>query len=284
MNIKKHLLIDEQIELLKSRGCKIENEEFARNVLLDINYYRLTSYFLPFKVSEDKYLEGTSFNKVYRNYLFDRKLRNMLSFIIEHVEVAIKTRIAYYHSLKYGPLGYLDSGNYNSKFDKKILQANLDKYIKRNEKNPIVIHHINNYEGKFPLWVIIEFFDFSDISKMYSQLDIQLQKEIAKSFNSNNICLSSWLYCLTNLRNCCAHYARIYNTVMIAIPATPKKYDFKFKNTIFSYLLVLKELLNNSSDWNNFIIELEALIEEYKENIELCRLGFSNNWHNLLIK
>lgn len=58
MNIKKHLLIDEQIELLKSRGCKIENEEFARNVLLDINYYRLTSYFLPFKVSEDKYLEG----------------------------------------------------------------------------------------------------------------------------------------------------------------------------------------------------------------------------------
>ena len=283
MDVKKHLTIDEQIELLKTRGCIIEDEELAKSILLDINYYRLTSYFLPFKESDNKYLEGTSFNKVYRNYLFDRKLRNMLSYIIEHIEVAIKTRIAYYHSLKYGPLGYLDTNNYNSKFDKTILQANLDKYLKRNEKNPIIIHHMNKYEGKFPLWVIIEFFDFSDTSKMYSQLDIQLQKEIAKSFNTNNTCLSSWLYCLTNLRNCCAHYARIYNTIMIATPATPKKYNFTFKNTFFSYLLVIKELLRGTSDWSNFVIELEALIEEYKEDIELYRLGFPINWYDLMI-
>ena len=121
MDVKKHLTIDEQIELLKTRGCIIEDEELTKSILLDINYYRLTSYFLPFKESDNKYLEGTSFNKVYRNYLFDRKLRNMLSYIIEHIEVIIKTKIAYYHSLKYGPLGYLDTNNYNSKFDKTIL-------------------------------------------------------------------------------------------------------------------------------------------------------------------
>lgn len=45
MDVKTHLTIDEQIELLKSRGCIIEDEEFAKNVLFDINYYRLTSYF-----------------------------------------------------------------------------------------------------------------------------------------------------------------------------------------------------------------------------------------------
>lgn len=283
MDVKKHLSINEQIKLLKSRGCIIEDEEIAKSILLDINYYRLTSYFLPFKETDDKYFEGTSFNKVYRNYLFDRKLRNMLSFIIEHIEVAIKTRIAYYHSLKYGPLGYLDSNNYNSKFDKVTLQTNLNKYMKRNEKNPIIVHHINKYEGKFPLWVIIEFFDFSDTSKMYSQLDTKLQKEIAKTFNSNNTCVSSWLYCLTNLRNCCAHYTRIYNTFMIATPVTPKKYDFKFNKTLFSYLLVIKELLIRTNDWNKFVIELEALIEEYKDDIELERLGFLDNWHNLLM-
>ncbi len=177
---------------------------------------------------------------VYRNYLFDRKLRNMLSFIIEHIEVAVKTRIAYYH--------------------------------------------LNKYEGKFPLWVIIEFFDFSDTSKMYSHLDIKLQKEIARTFKSNNSCFAYWLYCLTNLRNCCAHYARIYNTIMIATPATHKKFNFTFKNTLFSYLLVIKEILGGTSDWSNFIIELEALIEEYKEDIELFRLGFPKNWHVLLVK
>lgn len=45
----------------------------------------------------------------------------MLSYVIEHIEVVIKTRIAYYHSLKYGPLGFLDSNNYNNKFDENIL-------------------------------------------------------------------------------------------------------------------------------------------------------------------
>lgn len=284
MGVKKHLTIDEQIELLKTRGCIIEDEELAKNILLDINYYRLTSYFLSFKESDDKYSKGTSFNKVYRNYLFDRKLRNMLSYVIEHIEIAIKTRIAYYHSLKYGPLGYLDSNNYNNKFDENILQTNLNKYIKRNEKNPIVIHHITKYEGKFPLWVIIEFFDFSDASKMYSQLDTKLQKEIARTFNSNSTCLSSWLYCLTHLRNCCAHYARIYNTIMISMPVTPKNYKSKFNKTIFSYLLVVKEILKNTNDWVNFVIELAALIEEYKDDIELYRLGFPSNWYDLMIK
>lgn len=284
MNVKKHLTIDEQIKLLKTRGCIIEDDEFAKSVLIDINYYKLASYLLPFKEFENKYFEGTCFNKVYRNYLFDRKLRNMLSYLIEHIELAIKTRIAYYHSLKYGALGYLDSNNYNNKFDENILQANLKKYIKRNEKNPIVIHHMTKYDGKFPLWVIIEFFDFSDASKMYSQLDIKLQKEIARTLNSNSTCLSSWLYCLTHLRNCCAHYAKIYNTIMISIPVTPKNYKFKFNKTIFSYLLVAKELLKNTSDWMNFVIELAGLIEEYKEDIELYRLGFPNNWYDLLLK
>lgn len=120
MDVRTHLTIDEQIDLLKIRWCIIEDKKFVKSILLDINYYRLTSYFF-FKETDDKYFEGTSFNGVYRNYLFDRKLRNMLSFIIEHIEVAVKTRIAYYHLLKYGPLGYLDNNNYNSKFDKKIL-------------------------------------------------------------------------------------------------------------------------------------------------------------------
>lgn len=36
IDVKKHLTIDEQIELLKTRGCIIENEELAKNILLDI--------------------------------------------------------------------------------------------------------------------------------------------------------------------------------------------------------------------------------------------------------
>lgn len=282
MDVKKHLSIEEQVELLKSRGCIIKDEELAKKVLLDINYYRFSSYFLPFKCDNDKYAEGTTFEKIYRNYLFDRKLRNILSVIIEHIEIAFKTRIAYFHSLKYGPLGYLNSDNYNKKFEKKSLDERLEKYLKRNKTNPIIIHHVTKYEGRFPLWAIIEFFDFGYISKMYSQLKTPLQKEIAKTFNSNYKCVASWLYCLTHLRNCCAHYSRIYNAKMISTPQTPNKYDWCFDNSLFSYILVIRELLIGTNDWKEFVIQMEALIEEYKCDIELCRLGFKENWQDLL--
>lgn len=36
MEVKKHLTIDEQIKLLKSSGCIIDDEENARKVLLDV--------------------------------------------------------------------------------------------------------------------------------------------------------------------------------------------------------------------------------------------------------
>jgi len=49
MEVKKHLLINEQIELSKSGGCIIEDEKLARNVLLDINYYRFTHIFCLLK-------------------------------------------------------------------------------------------------------------------------------------------------------------------------------------------------------------------------------------------
>lgn len=87
MDAKNHLSIDEQIELLKTRGCIIEDEEVTKIILLYINYYILTSYFLPFKESEDKYLDGIFLNKVYKNYLFEHKLRNMLTYIIKHLNL-----------------------------------------------------------------------------------------------------------------------------------------------------------------------------------------------------
>lgn len=69
---------------------------------------------------------------------------------------------------------------------------------------------------------------------------------------------------------------------MISIPATPKNNKYRFDNSIFSYLLVIREILKESFDWMNFVTELNALFEEYKDNIELTRIGFPDNWHELI--
>lgn len=243
-----------------------------------MNYYRFSSYFLPFKQEDDTYIAGTTFDKVYQNYIFDRKLRNLISYLIEGIEVSMKTLIAYYHSAKYGSLGYLDANNYNPKFDEEVFNNNIDKYIRRNSNNTIILHHNDKYDGKYPFWVMIEFYDFGDMSKLYSQLTTNLQKTISKKINQNYGIVSSWLYCLTHLRNYCAHYSRLYNTNMISVPRTPKNYPIMLDKSIFSYLLVLKELTVNTTDWIDFRNKLKSLINNFETSIDISRMGFPANW------
>jgi len=282
VEVKNFKTLDQQIELLKDRGCIIEDEVLAKKVLSAVNYYRFSSYFLPFKQDDETYKTGTTFNKVYQNYIFDRKLRNLISYLIEGIEVALKTLIAYHHSSKYGSLGYFDPKNYNDRFDEEAFKENIDKYIRRNSKHPVIIHHNEKYDGKYPFWVMIEFYDFGDMSKLFSQLTTDLQKTVAKDLNQNYATVASWLYCLTHLRNSCAHYSRLYNTKMIAIPRTPLNYPIKLNKMIFSYVLVLKELTLNFDDWTDFRDKLKLLISEYGANIDISRLGFPSNWKSYL--
>ena len=86
-------------------------------------------------------------------YEFDRKLRNLL---FSAIEVSLRTRLAHFHSEKYGPLGYLDSSSFNSKHNVDKFKQNIDREIENNKKVLFVKHYIDNYDGQFPLWVISE--------------------------------------------------------------------------------------------------------------------------------
>ena len=60
MDLKLPTTYEEQLEKLISRGIVVEDEERCKKVLEDINYYRLTAYFLPFKLGDGNYIAGTS--------------------------------------------------------------------------------------------------------------------------------------------------------------------------------------------------------------------------------
>ena len=49
VRMKRATTIEEQIILLKDRGMTIEDEEKAKEILLDIGYYRLGFYWFPFE-------------------------------------------------------------------------------------------------------------------------------------------------------------------------------------------------------------------------------------------
>ena len=275
---------DVQLQKIKSRGCIISDEKQAIKVLHYINYYRLTAYFLPFKQGNDKYKPGTNFDTVCRIYEFDRKMRNILSPVIEEIELMLRAQLSYYHAHKHGALGYMDPKNFNKRHDHQRFLEHIQQDIHNNKNQPPIQHHIKNYDGKFPLWVIIEYSTIGELSYFYSDMLRKDKKMIAADlFKTTDKNVSSWLMCLTYLRNYCAHYSRLYYFLFPSIPATPEGFPYVLWKKLFDYILVLKFLCQNKKQWeNSFLINLQSLIDQYQDSINLRHIGFPKNWLELL--
>lgn len=160
MDVKKPATFEEQLNKLKERGCIIKNPKEALSVLKKVNYYRLTAYFLPFVDSNGSYISNTSFNTVLRIYEFDKRLRHLIFPIVEELEILLRTELSYMHAHKHGELGYLSSEAFNSRHKHDAFLETISSCIKHNENQLFVKHHIEKYNSRFPLWVIIELFFF----------------------------------------------------------------------------------------------------------------------------
>ncbi len=77
--LKPALSIDEQISLLESRGLCVEDREYARKVLSNVNYYHLEGYWYPFydKSKQDHFFyDDVHLSQIVRHFEFDNSLRN----------------------------------------------------------------------------------------------------------------------------------------------------------------------------------------------------------------
>lgn len=277
---------DEQLDRMESRGCIIADKTWAKEILNQINYYRLTAYFLPYKSVDEKYVDGTTFNNMYRTYEFDRRIRHLLFSTIEEIEIMLRAQLSYFHAHKYGALGYENEDNFNSFHNHDEFISKISAEIMRNENNLFVKHHNEFYGGKFPIWVVIELFTMGQLSFFFSDMPRQDQKEIAKNlYETTDTNVRSWLKCLTELRNDCAHYSRLYNTNFISVPATPKGFGYTLGRKLFDYILVLKFLYFDPIRWNRlFVSELETLINNYVDSIDTNLIGFPENWKEILLR
>lgn len=284
-DLKQPTTYDEQVLILKKRGCIISDEAFCKRKLEEINYYRLTAYFLPFKQPDGNYRKGTSFHSVYRIYEFDRKLRGILFSAIEEVEVFLRSRFSYDHAHHFGPDGYLDAGNFSEKHDKDKFRQMLAREIDSNKKVLFVRHHLENYGGVFPIWVISELFTFGMLSYFFADMKTQDQKRLASSlYSTTPKNMISWLRCCTDLRNICAHYGRLYYRIFSAAPAGFHIAE-PAKRRLWGAILSLRALYPDAEKWNNEVLtSLETLFEEYKSDIHLYHIAFPDDWADQLKK
>ena len=108
MEYKSFKTIDEQLDILISRGLEINDREKAKKFLLHNNYYRISGYSLTLR-KHDVFFKGTQFQNIVDIYSFDHELRHILLEYIEMIEVTMKSVYAYKFTEQHGAVGYLNS-------------------------------------------------------------------------------------------------------------------------------------------------------------------------------
>ncbi len=292
MELKRPLSFDEQIARLTEHGMHIRDKAAAKEVLARINYYRLTGYALQYRKtpSDSDYKEETSFDTIYQIMRFDEAMRDVLRIFIEKAEIYYRTQIAYgFSNAKCvdppHDQHYMESNFYNKQGYREVMNsfAKEKQYYK---DSLIVKHHKRRYGNKMPLWVIVELMTFSNISKLYGSMYESEQDTIAGLVGTTRKELRNHLHCLAVLRNKCAHAARLYNTdfnppVKLSQNFLRKNPNVK-NNSLYAYILVLLKRLPDVKSKDVFLTRIEAIIEEYKDSIDLSCVGFPENYAGIL--
>ena len=264
--------ISELLEILKNRGLIINDDKFASDFLYNVNYYRLSAYFIPFYESENVFKSNVTFENICELYEFDKELREIIFKYLEQIEIILRTRISHTHAREYGAFGYRNdenSLNKSYKIRNNSTKTVYDEFMEKveqetNRSNEVFIKHIKEkYKtNHLPIWALSEILSFGTLTKLYTILPKILKKEIANSFHENLDIkvFDNWLLGLTVVRNTCAHHARMWN----------RKFTISFK-----YPKQITNFLDNSVSTNQIFFALsvmQVLLKDNKLKDELASL------------
>ncbi len=303
---KKFKTLDEQLEILRYKGMVINDENYAREVLLRENYFFLNGYrhlFLK-SVSDKTFIEGTTFEEMYSLFLFDRAFRNILFKNLLIIENNLKSIISYQLSKKYGykENDYLKPKNFTEDRSKVRQVNDLIKKMKRQiringSQHTATMHYISNY-GYIPLWILVKVLSFGIVGELFAILKREDQEAIANIYQVDVEDLIVYLPILANYRNLCAHEDILFeNKTQKVIGDTLfhqllgiEKQDGEYiygKGDLFALMIILRQLLNQQ-DMKNLMEEVDHIIKNLEYNLKtipitkvLDRMGFPPNWKDL---
>lgn len=293
-DVKPYKSIDEQIEILEGKSLLIRCKDSATKALSQIGYYRLSGYALCLR-TEDKFHENTTLDQILAIHNFDTELKIQILKVLSYIEIAFRAQIANVHTEEFGPTGYLeykgfsDYLRYNSFLYEVYKVVDSSKYDYMATK----IHHMKKYEGRFPFWVMIQFFTFTLLSKTFSNLEPKLKKKISLIYGYKYSFIENWLLILSELRNVCAHCGRLHNGSLPSIPSLPYEDsgklimekscsgEIRHDRLLFSYLYILRKMILDDDVWLDFLIYLDGLIKR-NDAVKIEYYGFPKNWIDLL--
>jgi len=293
---KPALTVSQQISQLQTRGLIINDRAEAIHFLSEVSYYRLSGYW--WSLQSDKvnhvFKQGANFRQALDLYLFDRELRLLVFDVIERLEVGFRTRMIYELSHDHGGWWFMDPSLFSDSLQFADNLRRIRDEVSRS-KEVFMKDHARRYgdDGRLPpAWKTLEVVSFGQLSRVYGTLDHRrapAKDRIAANLGTaSHIYLHSWLQSISDIRNICAHHARLWNRHLPAIPKLLPKPVLPWignipprteHNTLYIALCCMKYLLNTVSPSSQFGQRLVSLFGKYP-TVDHRAMGFTNNWHN----
>lgn len=253
---KPFLTVGQQIDRLIAHGLQIDSRQKADRELRRIGYYRLSGYWYPFRqqaASESArrpsvFVPGTSLEVVLEVYAFDETLRTALLTAISRVEVGLRFRIG--HLLgRHGPFAHCDPANLDPKWSAQQarscsspscshcawMSSDHDSWLERQlatesvSKEAFTAHIHDNYGKPLPVWVATEVMSFGALNRLLNGMTQSDRQQLAADFdiidahgNGDASVLINWVEHLRQVRNACAHHARVWNKNFDATLSVPR--------------------------------------------------------------
>lgn len=280
MLVKTATTIEEQIARLKKRGMAIADESKAKEILLDIGYYRLGFYWFPFEKGypnklwrKHEFEEGATFDNTVSLYYFDNDLRNILAPFLHRIEINLRTTIIYIISNHYkrNPTWFADSKVVTDDF-----VADFPSLYNAIRKNEAIKRHHKKYPNDIyaPAWKTLEYMTFGSMLFLYQSLKSEeLRQQISNKFGISNLdAFESQMKTVRIIRNVCAHGHNLYD---LHFPQSIKVGELKGlsnkqRNNISGGLIVIESILKAISE--NRRAEFDDKIQKLLSNPQFASI------------
>jgi len=273
--------------LMEVHNLQIGEAARAQHILSTVNYYRLTTYGKHLRRPDDpeRFIDGVSLEHLYHLYQFDMELRHLLLPVLEHFEVQLRAKLSYHLAMTYGSTGYASGANFRpdkqSQGSHKSLMNKFRIEVKRQDDLAFVRHHQTKYGGKFPVWAAVELFSFGMLAQLYDILCEHDQWAISKAYSLTPQEMAAFIGSAVDVRNICAHYARLYNQTIDEHPILPLRFQPYDSGYVFPVLLMLRLSAGDQRVFRQMTEGIGQLAAAYPEaDLALC--GFPENWKELL--
>lgn len=300
---------NQMLKILRDRGVVIKDGSKAKRILERENYYCIINgykdlFLVDRNITPDSYRQGTEFDEIFQLFSLDRELKNLFMSELIKIESVMKSMVAYhFHNRHREKNSFLAFENFtqNSNNTREVLSviASLSNKISR-QKNNAVTHYIEKYQH-CPLWVLVNFLTFGEVSKLYkvceNRVRVELAKEISKHYENQykiNVHISAEMLdeCLGTFvmyRNVCAHDERLYNYrgnfregALNRVLST----NLLSRKDLFSILILIK-LFIKKSDYKIFVKKYKTIFDKYDNKFKTINIqdiksicGYDTSWIN----